>query len=79
MIRVSLSLLILIYLGLLLIPIFAAWLLNEFRRSQRERAAFKHVIHCRICAFDWRDQTNSMLATCPRCQTRNERWATTSV
>lgn len=74
MIPVSLSMLVLISLALMLGPVFAAWLLNEFRRSRRERAAFRHVLRCTLCGFDYQDQSQEVLARCPRCGRVNERF-----
>jgi hypothetical protein len=72
-IRVSLGVLVLIFLGLMLGPIFAAWLLNEYRRSKRERAAFRFVIRCTACALEFEDRTETELPRCPRCGALNER------
>jgi rubrerythrin len=76
MIPVDLSTLVMITLALMLGPIFAAWLLNEYRRGQRERAALRHVIHCRLCGFEFSDPSQDVLAKCPRCNSLNERFAT---
>jgi hypothetical protein len=73
MIRVSLSVLVLIFLGLMIGPILAAWLLNEYRRSRRERAAFRHVLRCALCALEFEDRTTDELPRCPRCGSLNER------
>lgn len=73
MIPVSLSVLVLLYLALLLGPIFGAWLFNEYRRAQRERAAFRNVLRCAICGFEFEDQTDTLLPRCPRCGSLNER------
>ncbi len=73
MIRVNLNVLVLIYLGLMLGPVLFFWLLNEHRRHRRERAAFRHVVHCRLCAFDFADHSGEPLPLCPRCGSRNER------
>jgi predicted Zn-ribbon and HTH transcriptional regulator len=51
-----------------------AWLLNEYRRSKRERAAFQHVIRCRLCSFEFEDQGQEALSRCPRCSSLNERY-----
>ena len=74
MIRVSLGVLALIYLSIALGPIFAAWLINEFRRSRRERDAFRHVLRCNICAFEFADRSDTLLPRCPRCGSLNERY-----
>ncbi len=73
MIRVTLSYLVLIYLLLMLGPIFFASLLNEWRRHRRERAAFRHVLRCSLCAFEFEDKTAAILPRCPRCGCLNER------
>jgi uncharacterized paraquat-inducible protein A len=74
MIPVSLSYLVLIYLVIMLGPIFASWLFNEWRRQRRERAAFRHVIRCGQCAFEFEDKSNTLLPRCPRCGSLNERY-----
>ncbi len=74
MIPVSLSYLVLIYLLIMLVPIFGAWLFNEWRRQRRERAAFRHVMRCTLCAFEFEDKTNTLLPRCPRCGSLNERY-----
>ena len=73
MIRVSLSYLVLIYLVLMLGPIFGAWLFNEWHRRHRERAAFRHVLRCRLCAGEYADATSALLPRCPHCGALNER------
>jgi rRNA maturation endonuclease Nob1 len=72
-IRVSLGVLVLIFLAVMVGPIFGLWLLNEYRRSQRERAAFAHVLRCTMCALEFEDRTDDDLPTCPRCGAPNER------
>jgi predicted RNA-binding Zn-ribbon protein involved in translation (DUF1610 family) len=72
-IPVTLSYLVVIYLALMLGPIFCAWLLNEWRRQRRERAAFRHVLRCTLCAFEFEDKTTATLPSCPRCGCLNER------
>lgn len=73
MIRVSLSYLVLIYLVLMLAPILGAWLLHEWRRQRRERAAYRHVLRCRLCAGEYADETSALLPRCPHCGALNER------
>ena len=73
MIRVSLSYLVCIYLGLMLVPILGAWLLSEWRRQRRERAAFRHVLRCQLCAGEYADGTSTILPRCPHCGALNER------
>jgi len=72
-IRVTLSYLVLIYLVLMLGPIFCAYLLQEWLRQRRERAAFRHVLRCPLCFFEFEDKTPTLLPPCPRCGTLNER------
>ena len=73
MIRVSLSYLVLIYLVLMLAPIFSAWLFTEWHRQRRERAAFRHVLRCKLCACEYADATTALLPRCPHCGALNER------
>ena len=74
MIRVSLSYLVLIYLLLMLAPVLIAWTINEWRKQRRDRAAFRHVLHCRMCGFEFEDPSNTLLPRCPRCASLNERF-----
>ena len=74
MFRVSLGYLVLIYLALMLGPIFGAWLFTEWRRQRRERAAFRHVLRCGLCAFEFEDSTGTLLPRCPRCGSLTERF-----
>ena len=73
MIPVSLSYLILIYLCIMLGPIFTAWLFYEWRRQRRARAAFRYVLRCTLCGFEFEDKTSAILPRCPRCGSLNER------
>ena len=74
MIRVSLSTLVVIYLVLMLGPILGAWLFSEWRRQRRERAAFRHVLRCKLCACEYADATSTLLPRCPHCGALNERF-----
>lgn len=74
MIRVSLSTLICFYLVLLLGPIFCSWLFHEWRRQRRERAAFRHVMRCAMCGYEYEDRTETLLPRCPHCASLNERF-----
>ena len=74
MIPVSLSYLVLIYLVIMLGPIFGSWLVNEWRRYRREKAAFRHIMRCSLCAFEFEDKTSSLLPRCPNCGILNERY-----
>jgi hypothetical protein len=73
-IRVSLSYLVLIYLVLMLGPITCAWMISEWRRQRREREAFRHILRCGMCAFEYEDRTNTLLPRCPHCGSLNERF-----
>lgn len=74
MIQVSLSYLVLIYLSIMLVPIFCAWLFNEWVRQRREKSAFRHVMRCTLCALEFEDKTSTLLPRCPRCGSLNERY-----
>jgi rubrerythrin len=74
MIRVSLPVLVFIYLVALLATVFGSWLVHEWRRQRRERHAFRHVLRCTLCGFEFEDQTGELLARCPRCGSLNERY-----
>jgi rubrerythrin len=74
MFRVSLTVLVLIYLSMMLGPVFFFWLLNEYRRQRRERAAFRHALRCGMCAFEFEDRTEAPLPRCPRCGSLTERY-----
>jgi rubrerythrin len=74
MIRLSLGMLVLVYLGAVLLVIFAAWLLSESRRQRREHRAFENVFRCGSCGCEFEDTTEEVLARCPRCGTLNERY-----
>ncbi len=72
-IPVSLSYLVLIYLCIMLGPIFLAWVFYEWRKQRRDRAAFRHVLRCTLCGFEFEDKTSALLPRCPRCGSLNER------
>lgn len=73
MIRVSLTLLIFIYLTGFLTVVLALWICSEWRRQSRERRAVLHRIRCHLCAFEFEDATDAPLPRCPRCGSLNER------
>ncbi|MDB6173027.1 MAG: hypothetical protein JWL59_2338 [Chthoniobacteraceae bacterium] len=73
MIPVSLNALIFIYLALMLGLIFSAWLVSTWSRRSRKRQAFRHLIRCSMCAFEFEDAAQTPLAVCPRCAALNER------
>jgi hypothetical protein len=74
MIPVTLDHLVVVYLAIMLGPIFFAWLLAGWIRQRRERAAFRHVIRCTLCSFEFEDSTSTLLPRCPRCGSLNERY-----
>lgn len=73
MIQVSFTALVCICLGLMMVPIFGAWLVAEWRRQRRERAAFRDVLRCNLCAGEYADTTGAELPCCPHCGAPNER------
>lgn len=73
MIRVSLSLLVFIYLFVFLTVVFALWFWSGWIRSRRERSALRHRLRCKLCAFEFADNTATLLPRCPRCGSLNER------
>jgi predicted RNA-binding Zn-ribbon protein involved in translation (DUF1610 family) len=74
MIPVSLKQLVLIYLCIMLGPIFFVWIFNEWRRQKRERTAFRYVLRCTLCGFEFEDKSATILPRCPRCGSLNERF-----
>ena len=75
MIRISLTMLIFVYLAGMLGLIFTAWLVSEWRRQRRERHAFRHVLRCSLCGCEFADQSADLLPRCPHCGSLNERFA----
>ena len=73
MIRVSLTVLIFIYLALFLAAVFTLWIWFEWNRQHRERRAVRHRIRCSLCAFEFEDASEEPLPRCPRCASLNER------
>ena len=74
MIRVSLTVLIFIYLFIFFNAVFFSWLWNIWHRSRREKLALRHRLRCAICAFEFEDATDTLLPRCPRCGSLNERF-----
>lgn len=73
MIRVSLTVLIFIYLAAFLTAVFALWIWVEWSRQRRERYAVRNRIRCALCAFEFEDPSEEPLPRCPRCGSLNER------
>ena len=74
MIRVNLTILAFIYVFAFLSVIFVAWVANEYRRIRREKLALRFRLRCVICAFEFSDETSTLLPRCPRCGSLNERY-----
>ena len=73
MIRVTLPVLVLIYVALLLASVMCAWLYYGWTRHRRERNAFRNILRCTRCGFEFEDKSEETLPPCPRCGARNER------
>ena len=73
MIRVSLSVLIFIYLAIFLTVVFALWTWIEWSRQRRERHAVRNRLRCSLCAFEFENASEEPLPRCPRCGSLNER------
>ena len=73
-IRVSLALLVTIYLLLFLAAVFLLWIVGEWNRRRRERRSLRYRLRCVICAFEFEDRTDALLPRCPRCGSLNERF-----
>ena len=73
MIRVTLPVLVLLYVGLLLASVLGAWIYYGWTRHRREREAFRAILRCTRCGFEFEDKAAEPLAACPRCGGMNER------
>lgn len=73
MIRLSLATLVFLYLFSFVSVILGVWITSGYRRSQREKLALRFRLRCVICAFEFSDETRSLLPRCPRCGSLNER------
>ena len=73
MIRVTLSVLVLIYVALLLATVLGAWLFYGWTRHRREREAFQNILRCTRCGFEFEDKSPEALTACPHCGGMNER------
>lgn len=66
--RLDLHELLFVYAGLSLgVVLLAAWLHN-LRRTRRESHALRNILKCRLCAFEFRDESHTELPHCPRCR-----------
>ncbi len=73
MIRVTLPILVLLYVALLLATVLGAWLFYGWVRNRRERAAFQNILRCTRCGFEFEDKSSEPIVACPRCGGMNER------
>jgi len=67
MFRLDLHELLFAYSGLSLGIILLAAVLHNIRRTRRESAAVREIVKCRLCAFEFRDETGAELPKCPCC------------
>lgn len=79
MIRVSLTTLIFIYLAVFLSVIFFVWISRNWRRLRQEKETLRHRLRCTLCAFEFEDETSTLLPRCPRCGSLNERFPFSSL
>jgi hypothetical protein len=73
MIRVSLTMLVFVYLASFLALIFGNWIVWNIGRLRREREALRHRLRCALCSFEFQDPSDDLLPRCPRCGSLNER------
>ena len=73
MFRLDLHELLFVYAGLCLAVILLAACLHNFHRSSRERAARRALLKCRLCAFEFSDNSEDVLPRCPNCRALTER------
>ena len=67
MIRLELHELLFVYTALALgVVLLAAWLHN-LRRTRHESLALRNLLKCRLCAFEFRDESHTERPRCPRC------------
>jgi len=74
MFRVSLTALICIYTSAFLGFIFMIWLRDAWRRRRAESLSIRHRLQCHICALEFEDRNDDLLARCPHCGALNERY-----
>jgi len=73
MIRVSLDMLIVIYLTILLGVLFFVWVTGSFISARREQRRRRSFIICNICDHIYEDHTDKEIVQCPACHAKNER------
>ena len=74
MIRVSLSLLVFIYLCVFMSAVLLHWLWFNLQRRRREQQTLRFRLRCTICACEFEDESSTLLPRCPRCGSLNERF-----
>jgi predicted Zn-ribbon and HTH transcriptional regulator len=67
MFRLELHELLFVYTGLALAIVLLAAILHNIRRTRREQDALRDVVKCRLCAFEFRDDSGAECPSCPRC------------
>ncbi|MFZ4774339.1 MAG: hypothetical protein ACOYM3_03185 [Terrimicrobiaceae bacterium] len=73
MIRIELSWLVFVCLLVFLTGIFFVWIGYEIARRHRANRALRNRLRCPVCSMEYEENSASMLATCPRCGSLNER------
>ena len=73
MFRVELHQLLYVYAGAALTIILLSAAFYNFGRTWRERRAHRGILKCGLCAFQFRDQTPTILPRCPNCDALVER------
>lgn len=74
MIRVSLTLLVMIYMGLLVGIVCFIWFYSALKLRREERQAFRYRMRCGICGYVYEDRGEEVLSRCPSCDSLNERF-----
>lgn len=67
MFRLELHELLFVYTGLCLAVMLLAAVLHNVRRNRRETLAFRDLVRCQLCGFEFRDDTGADLPKCPCC------------
>jgi hypothetical protein len=67
MFRFQLHELLFAYTGFALGVVLFAALVHNVRRNRLERQALRNIVRCRLCAFEFRDETGGEFPRCPRC------------
>ena len=67
MIRVSVTSLVLLLIGVSAGTVLLLWFMDAFSRRRREARQNKGVCSCPLCFFEFHNPTKSQLPSCPRC------------